>query len=52
MKKRISALLAAVLVVGSLATACGNTNAGGDVKVGLGLHTQMDYSSKNASASF
>ena len=47
MKKRISVLLAAVLALGCLSTACGN-NAGGEVKVGLGLHTQMDYSSKDA----
>ena len=51
MKRRISALLAAVLVVGSLATACGGAggNAGGEVKVGLGLHTDYSYSSKDFS---
>lgn len=58
MKKRIALLLAALLAVGSL-TACGGNNGsnngteGGDaatVKVGLGLHTQMDYSSKDATA--
>lgn len=48
MKKRISVLVAAVLALGCLATACGNN--GGEVKVGLGLHTQMDYSSKDAAA--
>ncbi|MBQ6843690.1 MAG: hypothetical protein IJO60_03520 [Agathobacter sp.] len=50
MKKRIALLLAALLAVGSL-SACGGTDSGnGDatVNVGLGLHTQMDYSSKNA----
>ncbi len=54
MKKRIALLLAALLAVGSL-TACGGTNSGnnGDetVSVGLGLYTQMDYSSKDAGAS-
>ena len=48
MKKRISVLVAAVLAIGCLATACGNENAGGEVSVGLGLHTQMNYSSKDS----
>lgn len=50
MKKRISVLVAAVLAIGCLATACGGNNAGGEVTVGLGLHTQMNYSSKDATA--
>lgn len=49
MKKRISVLVAAVLAIGCLATACGG-NSGSEVKVGLGLYTQMDYSSKSATA--
>lgn len=51
MKKRIALLLASVLAVGSLATACGGGNNGSSstVKVGLGLYTTMT-SSKNASA--
>ena len=41
MKKRISVLLAAVLAIGCLTTACGNnTNAGGEVTVGLGTTHQ------------
>ena len=50
MKKRISVLLAAVLAIGCLATGCDNGAAGGEVSVGLGLHTQMNYSSKDAKA--
>lgn len=46
MKKRIALLLAAVLAVGSLATACGGNGA--KVKVGLGAHVQLDYSTKDA----
>lgn len=57
MKKRIALLLAALLAVGSL-TACGNNgdagNNGGDaadtVKVGLGVHVDMTYGSKDATA--
>ena len=49
MKKRISVLVAAVIAIGCLATACGG-NTGSEVTVGLGLHTQMDYSSKSATA--
>lgn len=45
MKKRISVLVAAVLAIGCLATACGG--AGGDVKVGLGAHTDFTYGSHN-----
>ena len=50
MKKRFALLLAAVLAVGTLATACGGNNADAKVKVGLGAHVQLDYSSKNADA--
>ena len=51
MKKRIALLLAAVLAVGTLTTACGdNGSAGAKVKVGLGAHVQMDYSTKDAAA--
>ena len=50
MKKRISVLLAAVLAIGCLAVGCDNTPAGGEVKVGLGLHTQMNYKSSEATA--
>ncbi|MBE5887370.1 MAG: hypothetical protein E7283_00880 [Lachnospiraceae bacterium] len=50
MKKRISVLVAAVLAIGCLATGCDGAAAGGEVSVGLGLHTQMDYSSKDATA--
>lgn len=46
MKKRISVLVAAVLAIGCLATACGG-NAGGEVKVGLGAHTDFTYGSHN-----
>ena len=46
MKKRIALLLAAVLAVGTLTTACGGNGA--KVKVGLGAHVQMDYSTKDA----
>lgn len=53
MKKRIALLLATVLAVGSLATACGGTQ-GGDadakVNVGLGLYTDMAHSSADATA--
>lgn len=49
MKKRISVLVAAVLAIGCLATACGG-NAGGEVKVGLGLHTDFSYGSADATA--
>lgn len=45
MKKRISVLLAAVLAIGCLATGCDNGAAGGDVKVGLGAHTDFAYGS-------
>lgn len=44
MKKRISVLVAAVLAISCLAAACGN-NAGGDVKIGLGAHTDFAYGS-------
>ena len=44
MKKRISVLVAAVLAISCLATACGG-NAGGEVKVGLGAHTDFAYGS-------
>lgn len=50
MKKRISVLVAAVLAIGCLATGCNDGAAGGEVSVGLGLHTQMNYSSKDATA--
>lgn len=51
MKKRIALLLAAVLAVGTLTTACGGgNNAASKVKVGLGAHVQMDYSTKDADA--
>ena len=46
MKKRISVLVAAVLAIGCLATACGG-NAGGEVKVGLGAHVDFAYGSHN-----
>ncbi|MBQ8627791.1 MAG: hypothetical protein IJ419_16800 [Agathobacter sp.] len=46
MKKRISVLVAAVLAIGCIATACGG-NAGGEVKVGLGAHTDFTYGSHN-----
>ena len=51
MKKRIALLLAAVLTVGTLATACGgNGNQGGsdaaaNVKIGLAAHTDFAYGS-------
>ena len=52
MKKRIALLLAAVLAVGTLTTACGGgNNAASKVKVGLGAHVQMDYSTKDADPS-
>ncbi len=44
MKKRISVLVAAVLAIGCVATACGG-NAGGDVKIGIGVHTDFAYGS-------
>ncbi len=47
MKKRIALLLAAVLAVGTLATACGGNNAGDEssaVKVGLGVQTSFSES--------
>jgi len=47
MKKRIALLLAGVLAVGCL-TACGGGNNAAKVKVGLGAHVQMDYSTKDA----
>ena len=50
MKKRIALLLAAVLAVGTLTTACGGGNNAAKVKVGLGAHVQMDYSTKDADA--
>ncbi len=55
MKKRIALLLTAVLAVGTLATACGGNNDSGSdaaatVKVGLGIHTDMTYGSKDATA--
>ncbi len=51
MKKRIALLLAAVLAVGSLATACGgNGNADAKVNIGLGLNTDMAHSSADATA--
>ena len=53
MKKRIALLLATVLAVGTLATACGgNTDSDSDstVKVGLGVHVDMTYGSADASA--
>lgn len=43
MKKRISVLVAAVLAIGCLATACGG-NGGSEVKVGLGAHTSFSSS--------
>lgn len=53
MKKRIALLLAALLAVGSL-TACGGNDSGNDaadtVKVGLGVHVDMTYGSKDATA--
>ena len=49
MKKRIALLLAGVLAVGCL-TACGGGNNAAKVKVGLGAHVQMDYSTKDADA--
>ena len=52
MKKRISLLLAALLAVGTLVTACGgsgsNTETEGaksEVKVGVGVHTDFSYGS-------
>lgn len=49
MKKRIALLLAAVLAVGTLATACGGNEGGSDaaakVKVGLAAHTDFTYGS-------
>lgn len=48
MKKRIALLLAAVLAVGTITTGCGDNSA--KVKVGLGAHVQMDYSTKDAAA--
>lgn len=45
MKKRISVLVAAVLAISCLATACGNN--GTEVKVGLGAHTDFSYGSHN-----
>lgn len=53
MKKRIALLLATVLAVGTLATACGGNNGGNadaKVKVGLGAHVDMTYASKDATA--
>lgn len=50
MKKRIALLLAAVLAVGTLTTACGGGNNAAKVKVGLGAHVQLDYSTKDADA--
>ena len=45
MKKRIALLLAAVLAVGTLATACGGNAASGEtVKVGLGVQTSFSES--------
>lgn len=49
MKKRISVLVAAVLAIGCLATACGG-NTDSEVKVGLGLHTDFSYGSADATA--
>lgn len=45
MKKRISVLVAAILALACLATGCDNSAAGGDVKVGLGAHTDFTYGS-------
>ena len=52
MKKRIALLLATVLAVGTLATACGGNEGGKDakVKVGLGVHVDQTYASKDADA--
>ena len=50
MKKRLALLLATVLAVGTLTTACGGGNNASKVKVGLGAHVQMDYSTKDATA--
>lgn len=50
MKKRISVLVAAVLALGCLATACGSTDTNSEVKVGLGLHTDFSYGSSSATA--
>ncbi|MBQ8518552.1 MAG: hypothetical protein IJ455_02955 [Agathobacter sp.] len=52
MKKRIALLLATVLAVGTLATACGGNEGGNDakVKVGLGVHVDMTYGSADATA--
>ena len=44
MKKRIALLLAAVLAVGSLTTACGGGNNAATVKVGLGACTSFSES--------
>ena len=46
MKKRIALLLAAVLAVGTLTTACGGNGASTDVKVGVGVHTDFAYGTK------
>ena len=45
MKKRISVLVAAVLAIACLSTACGES--GSEVKVGLGAHTDFSYGSHN-----
>ena len=52
MKKRIALLLAGALAVTSLVACGGNggNNASAKVKVGLGAHVQMDYSTKDATA--
>lgn len=50
MKKRIALLLATVLAVGSLATACGGGNNAAKVKVGLGVHVDQTYASADATA--
>ena len=53
MKKRIALLLATVLAVGTLATACGGNSGNNDstVKVGIGVHTDFAYGSKDFGAS-
>lgn len=50
MKKRIALLLAAVLAVGTLATACGGNNGGSDAaaKVKVGLAAQTSFSSSKS----
>ncbi len=45
MKRRISLLLVAVMAIACLATACGGD---AEVKVGVGIHTDFAYGSKDA----